>query len=310
VQACAGPSTGGGYAWPGADQFLVYWPIAGANLVEQSFVGDSSGDVTAGYSGSNITNSSHAVAGLGFIQLSATNTAPDAAFFPTGIAHGGWSETFVISSRALTGQSGFMQFTLDVHGTLFAQGLTGSSAFTVTGYKDALPLQVNPLFDPGDSDVLQGDAQYGNWAIATYGNPPTDSKTVNDTITFAVPFNFGTPFKLGIYANARAGMRSSGGAGGSSSAQTHFEEGLAWGGITAIYLGMTPITQYTIESGSGINWEQPSGPADPADLDGNGVVNSADLAILLGAWGTSAGDIDGNGTTNAADLTMLLASWS
>ncbi|MDZ4755483.1 MAG: dockerin type I repeat-containing protein [Phycisphaerae bacterium] len=310
VQACAGPATNG-VSWPGADHFLFYPPQFNPNLVEESFVGDTTGDLNAAFAGDGVTNSSHAVAGLGLVHGSASNNAPDAAFFPAGIAHGGWSETFVITNRALTGQAGFMQFTLDVQGSLFAAGLTGSSVVTVTGYKDGAQLEVNPFFDPGDSDPLISTThQFGHWGIATFGNPPTESLTVNDTVTFAVPFTFGTPFKLGIYANIRAGMRSSGGQGGTSSAQTNFDEGITWGGITQVTHDMTPIDDYTIASGSGIDWTQPIDGGDPADLDGNGVVNSADLAILLGGWGTSAGDINGDGTTNATDLALLLAAWN
>jgi murein DD-endopeptidase MepM/ murein hydrolase activator NlpD len=48
----------------------------------------------------------------------------------------------------------------------------------------------------------------------------------------------------------------------------------------------------------------------PADLDGNSAVNSADLAILLGAWGQpGASDLDGNGSTGASDLSTLLGAW-
>ena len=50
-------------------------------------------------------------------------------------------------------------------------------------------------------------------------------------------------------------------------------------------------------------------PPCPADRDGNGSVDAADLSTVLGAWGTAAGDIDGNGTTDAADLSALLAAW-
>jgi hypothetical protein len=46
------------------------------------------------------------------------------------------------------------------------------------------------------------------------------------------------------------------------------------------------------------------------DLDGNGAVDAADLAILLGAWGgTGDADLDGNGTVDAADLAQLLGAW-
>ena len=50
---------------------------------------------------------------------------------------------------------------------------------------------------------------------------------------------------------------------------------------------------------------------DPADLNGDGSVSAADLAILLGAWGSSGpGDLDGNGTVGAPDLALLLGAWS
>ncbi|MFM1822804.1 MAG: Leukotoxin [Planctomycetota bacterium] len=49
----------------------------------------------------------------------------------------------------------------------------------------------------------------------------------------------------------------------------------------------------------------------PADLDGNGSVDAADLAALLGSWGTAdaAADLDGNGSVDAADLAALLGAW-
>ncbi len=52
-----------------------------------------------------------------------------------------------------------------------------------------------------------------------------------------------------------------------------------------------------------------SAPETTVDLSGDGVVNSADLAILLAAWGTSAGDVSGDGTTNSVDLAILIAAW-
>lgn len=46
------------------------------------------------------------------------------------------------------------------------------------------------------------------------------------------------------------------------------------------------------------------------DLTGDGVVNGADLGMLLALWGTPGGDLDGDGTTSGADLGTLLANWS
>jgi len=47
----------------------------------------------------------------------------------------------------------------------------------------------------------------------------------------------------------------------------------------------------------------------PADFDGDGDVDTADLLHLLGAWGTPDGDVDGDGDTDTADLLALLAAW-
>jgi hypothetical protein len=47
------------------------------------------------------------------------------------------------------------------------------------------------------------------------------------------------------------------------------------------------------------------------DLDGNGVVNGADLGMLLGNWGNAGvGDLDGSGTVDGADIGILLGHWS
>ena len=47
------------------------------------------------------------------------------------------------------------------------------------------------------------------------------------------------------------------------------------------------------------------------DLDGDGVVDGADLTILLGAWGTLdvTADIDANGVVDGTDLALLLGDW-
>jgi len=54
------------------------------------------------------------------------------------------------------------------------------------------------------------------------------------------------------------------------------------------------------------------GSVEPADLTGDGVVDAADLAALLAAWGDigSPADIDGNGMVGASDLAALLARWT
>ncbi len=48
-----------------------------------------------------------------------------------------------------------------------------------------------------------------------------------------------------------------------------------------------------------------------ADLDVNTMVDAADLAVLLGAWGAVGGsaDLNTDGTVNAADLAVMLGAW-
>ena len=48
------------------------------------------------------------------------------------------------------------------------------------------------------------------------------------------------------------------------------------------------------------------------DLNGDGLVNAGDLAILLGAWGTTGGvsDINGDGAVDAVDLALLVGNWN
>lgn len=52
----------------------------------------------------------------------------------------------------------------------------------------------------------------------------------------------------------------------------------------------------------------------PGDLDGNGIVNSVDLGVLLGAWGACASvcaaDLDGDASVGPVDLAILLGSWT
>ena len=64
-------------------------------------------------------------------------------------------------------------------------------------------------------------------------------------------------------------------------------------GSGQIYIGCTPVED----------------PPCPADLDGDGVIGGADIALLLGSWSTAEGDLDGDGTTGGSDLATVLGSW-
>lgn len=51
-------------------------------------------------------------------------------------------------------------------------------------------------------------------------------------------------------------------------------------------------------------------PPNPSDLNDDGFVNGADLALLLGCWGTACADIDGSGSTDGSDLASMLSAWT
>ncbi len=56
----------------------------------------------------------------------------------------------------------------------------------------------------------------------------------------------------------------------------------------------------------------PSGNANPYDLNGDGVVNGADLGLFIGLWGTSGpeGDFNNDGVVDGADNGLLIANWN
>ncbi len=82
------------------------------------------------------------------------------------------------------------------------------------------------------------------------------------------------------------------------------------------FLSDLPITKlnWTSDFGevinTGIDDVRVESAACLADLNGDGAVDAADLAILLGAWGGRGGaDLDGSGGVDAADLAVLLGAW-
>jgi len=53
-----------------------------------------------------------------------------------------------------------------------------------------------------------------------------------------------------------------------------------------------------------------NGSANPADLNGDQMVNALDLAILLSQWGNpGSADLDGSGSVDGPDLAQLLGAW-
>ena len=62
-----------------------------------------------------------------------------------------------------------------------------------------------------------------------------------------------------------------------------------------------------------LNWFEFHPPPCPADFNGDGRVDGADLPVVLGSWGRCPGDciadVDGDGTVDAADLGLVIGAW-
>lgn len=73
------------------------------------------------------------------------------------------------------------------------------------------------------------------------------------------------------------------------------------------------VTALTITFASNLTNTTLSGmyvAVNPYDLNGDGVVDAADLSTLLAQWGGAGNaDLDGDGLVGAADLAMLLSNW-
>lgn len=122
----------------------------------------------------------------------------------------------------------------------------------------------------------------------------------------AVDWDRGIP---SIYLGSGAGMYST------------FDAGTTWfkagPDLPNVNIGQLEINRArrTIAAGTYGRGAWRSALPKPADLNFDGLVNAADLTILLNGWGACAStmncpaDISGDGSVDAADLTMLLNAW-
>lgn len=294
-------SANGGMGSAGEDMSLF---ASLQDFEEHAFAGNASASANSSYSVSPTTGSVSATCGFGFFRALADNSTVSTAFFPAAQANGGWKETFTVNNAALTGQQGFLTFQVRAQGQEQATGVSGSAYLFLVAYKNNIVLSTNPFFSAGNSDLISTSNQYGRWGIATFGNPNTDSRTVDGVVTFSVPITFGQSFTLGVYALAGAGLRSSGGFGTPCTGRADFSgSGVTWNGITGILTaGGVPVSGSTIVTGSGIDWTNPVTPC-AADLSGganvpDGGVDISDLLYFLVQFeaGSTAADLaDGTG---------------
>ena len=314
VQAGAAPTASGNIGWPGDD--LSPYPVnPGAQFAEGSFAGLGAVSRSASSTAANVNNNCSGTVGMGYAILRAFNNAPNSQPGPFATANGGWKETFTITHPSHNGQSGTLQFTVDVTTFLQATGFAGSAQVRIVPYKDNAAVLANSFFNPGGSVPVGTDRQYGNWAIGTFASNSTESLPVNDTVTFGIPFTFGTPFTVGVYGFARGSMRSQSGVQGNSTGLVEDAQ-ITWGGILGVFAGSTPVTAgSTVIGASGKDWGPGTQPPDPCPGDFNidGVVDDADFVIFVNSYNIldcadpampegCPGDMNGDGFVDDADF--------
>lgn len=312
VQTAGFPMTCCGFP-PGAD--ISASNGAPQDFHEQAFAGAGSAMQSSSYSSAGIINGATASARMGIIGMTAHNTSPDASTFPVGVGNGGWKEIFTVNHPGLTGQAGFMVFQLRARGSMNVSGLTGSAFLTTSGFKDNAELVQNAYFNIGNSDPVAPGTQRCQWRLASFGLP--DSRVVDSVVTMAVPITFGQSFTLGIYAAAVCSQRSSGGVGGTSNANLNFGgDGVIWNGIVSVQSGGSPVTGYTVISGTSTNWNVPQGCY--ANCDGSTTapaLNVQDFSCFLNAFaaGQPYANCDGSTTPptlNVQDFSCFLNAFA
>ncbi|MGA0872118.1 MAG: hypothetical protein ACO3SJ_04510, partial [Phycisphaerales bacterium] len=70
------------------------------------------------------------------------------------------------------------------------------------------------------------------------------------------------------------------------------------------------VARRSDDAGTSASLELIEASSGSPDLNGDGIVSGADLALLLGNFGGSGlGDLDGSGEVDGADLAILLGAW-
>lgn len=84
-------------------------------------------------------------------------------------------------------------------------------------------------------------------------------------------------------------------------------------GVTGIWqAGTSTSSTFSVSGGflEAAGDADPRAPACPADVTGDGAVDGADLATLLGNWANpGVADFDRSGAVDGADLATLLGAW-
>jgi MYXO-CTERM domain-containing protein len=191
-----------------------------------------------------------ATGSMGVFHLDGSATGYNSTFRYGG-GSGGWSDTWNINKSGLTGTKGTLNFSMQVDGSLSANGVTGAAEAGLE------------VYDNGNHGLSY------TYQVITVQGPPQE--TISADPTFSVSFTYGTPFTLGLFMQADGESRAEGGQMALSSGSSDFSDTISWNGITSVLdASNNPLTDYSLTTASGIDWRGAATP-EPAPFVALGV---------------------------------------
>lgn len=190
----------------------------------------------------------------------------------------------------------------------------GNSFFGDAAYPQGMP---SGLFAEGGEIALSADGT--TWVtvtgVAADGFAPTMGwldASPYDTVPGMQPTDFTRPIDPSVTAASMIGQEwpavraMYGGSGGGAGID------LAPLGLASIRYVRVRVPAGAMQSAELDGFSDVAPEGTPGDLDGNGLVDGADLGIMLSAFGTAGGaaDLDDDGVVDGGDLGALLAAWS
>lgn len=235
VSSCAGMATG---AFP-VEGGLFDWR-AGLSNCNAAMTTTPGQQLTASGAYNQATPSvqgdAHGSATYGSVGMYAHFRANNSAGFAAAESTAGWTDTWTLmpANPAQIGQNAVVNFTVHLEGVL--DGLPIGNSYTRIG----TVVWLNNV--PGQNFRAQGQGQ---------GGFPFH-QVIDQDLNFSVTVTLGTPFELGIFSRASAGVAGAG-PNWFSEASSDFASTLTWQGISGVSVAGNSIG-YALSSQSGVDW--------------------------------------------------------
>ncbi|MDR7331814.1 PEP-CTERM sorting domain-containing protein [Roseateles asaccharophilus] len=237
VSSCAGMATG---AFPIEGGLFDWRPgLSNCNAASTTTVGQNLA-TSGSYSQAtpSVQADSHGSATYGSVGMYAHFRANNSSGFAAAESTAGWTDTWTLmpANPSQIGQNAVLSFSVHLDGVL--DGLPTGNSYTRIGSQ----VWLNNAAVGGQNFRVQGQGQ---------GGFPFH-QVINQDLSFSVTVKLGTPFELGIFSRASAGVAGAG-PNWFSEASSDFASTLTWQGISGVTLAGNAI-DYTLSSQSGIDW--------------------------------------------------------